>query len=279
MKARIDQERMTSELARPPHVASMSADRAAALARRLLTFKRSHPRELEPVHINDVLWRMADLLTWTLGNRIELTMCLDDLPRPILCNAHELENAVLSLVANGRDAGRRQAHDRDVIRRNCHSRCNTGAASVGFRYLVRRDAKVAGIYGGGGQALHKVLALQNERTIKTYKVFSRNADNRKGFCARMAKLVDAEFVPVDTPREVMRGADVIICATNSNVPVFDGAWIEPGQHIVTVVGSNAALVEGSWLKERRRESDDETARRADFIITTDMMDTGAGTNR
>jgi ornithine cyclodeaminase/alanine dehydrogenase-like protein (mu-crystallin family) len=144
----------------------------------------------------------------------------------------------------------------------------TAATSgVGFRHLVRLDAKVAGIYGAGGQALHKVLALQNERKIKTYKVFSRNADNRKRFCARIAKLVDAEFVPVDTPREVMRGADVIICATNSNVPVFDGAWIEPGQHIVTVVGSNAALVAGGWLKEGRRESDDETARRADFIIT------------
>jgi ornithine cyclodeaminase/alanine dehydrogenase-like protein (mu-crystallin family) len=83
----------------------------------------------------------------------------------------------------------------------------------------------------------------------------------------VAKLVEAEFVAVDTPREVMRGADVVICATNSNGPVFDGAWIEPGQHIVTVVGSNAALVEGGWLKEGRRESDDETASRADFIIT------------
>lgn len=144
----------------------------------------------------------------------------------------------------------------------------TAATSgVGFRHLVRRDAKVAGIYGSGGQALHKVLALHNERKIEIYKVFSRNADNRRRFCARMAKLVDAEFVAVDAPREAMRGADVVICATNSNVPVFDGAWVEPGQHIVTIVGSNAALVVGGWLKEGRRESDDETARRADFIIT------------
>jgi ornithine cyclodeaminase/alanine dehydrogenase-like protein (mu-crystallin family) len=144
----------------------------------------------------------------------------------------------------------------------------TAATSgVGFRHLVRRDAKLAGVYGSGGQALHKILALHNERRIKTYKIFSRNADNRRQFCNRVAKLVEAEFVAVDTPREVMRGADVVICATNSNVPVFDGAWIEAGQHIVTVVGSNAALVEGGWLKEGRRESDDETARRADFIIT------------
>jgi ornithine cyclodeaminase/alanine dehydrogenase-like protein (mu-crystallin family) len=144
----------------------------------------------------------------------------------------------------------------------------TAATSgVGFRHLVRRNAKVAGVYGSGGQALHKVLALQNERKIETYKVFSRNTDNRRQFCTRMAHMIDAEFIPVDTPREVMRSADVIICATNSNVPVFDGAWIESGQHIVTVVGSNNALVEGGWLKEGRRESDDETARRADFIVT------------
>jgi len=144
----------------------------------------------------------------------------------------------------------------------------TAATSgVGFRHLVRSDAKVAGIYGSGGQALHKVLALHNERKIATYKVFSRHVENRRKFCTRMAKLVDAEFIPVDTSREVVRGADVVICATNSNVPVFEGEWIEPGQHIVTVVGSNAALVQGGWLKEGRRESDDETARRADFIIT------------
>ena len=144
----------------------------------------------------------------------------------------------------------------------------TAATSgVGFRHLVRRNAKVAGVYGSGGQALHKILALQNERKIETYKIFSRNADNRQRFCDRMAGLVDAEFVPVHTPREVMRDADVVICATNSNVPVFEGTWIEAGQHIVTVVGSNKALVQGGWLKEGRRENDDETARRADFIIT------------
>ena len=144
----------------------------------------------------------------------------------------------------------------------------TAATSgVGFRHLARRNARVAGVYGSGGQALHKVLALQNERKIEMYKVFSRSTENRKQFCTRMARMIDAEFIPVDTSREVMRGADVIVCGTNTNVPVFEGAWIESGQHIVTVVGSNSALIEGGWIKEGRRESDDETARRADVIVT------------
>ena len=56
----------------------------------------------------------------------------------------------------------------------------TAATSgVGFRHLARKDAKVAGVYGAGGQALHKMLALQNERPIETYKVYSRNPENRQ----------------------------------------------------------------------------------------------------
>jgi ornithine cyclodeaminase len=144
----------------------------------------------------------------------------------------------------------------------------TAATSgVGFRHLARKDARTAGVYGAGGQALHKILALQNERKIETYKVFSRNPDNRRAFCRRMSGLVDAEFVPVDRAQDVMRGADVVICATNSSVPVFDGNWIEPGQHLVSVVGSNSSLVKGGWVKAGRRENDDVTVERADFIIT------------
>src|SRR5439155_17684352 len=61
----------------------------------------------------------------------------------------------------------------------------TAATSgVSFRHLARKDAKTAGVYGAGGQALHKVLALQNERAIETYKVFSRTPENRREFCER-----------------------------------------------------------------------------------------------
>jgi hypothetical protein len=144
----------------------------------------------------------------------------------------------------------------------------TAATSgVGFRYLARKNSKTAGVLGTGGQALHKVLALQNERAIETYRVYSRNPENRAKFCAEMSKLVDAEFIPVETPRETITGQDVVICATSSNVPVFYGAWLEPGQHVVTVVGSNSALVKGGWVKKGRRENDDETVRRADIIVT------------
>jgi ornithine cyclodeaminase/alanine dehydrogenase-like protein (mu-crystallin family) len=144
----------------------------------------------------------------------------------------------------------------------------TGATTgVGIRHLARKDAETVGVYGTGGQALHKVLACSNERRIRTCKVYSRNPDNRKKFIAQAGSLVDAAFIDVDDPREICRDADIVLCATNSNVPVFDGDWLEPGQHVVTVVGSNNALIKGGWLKTGRRENDDRTCERADVIVT------------
>lgn len=144
----------------------------------------------------------------------------------------------------------------------------TGATSgVGFRYLARRDAKKVGLYGTGGQALYKLLALKAVRAITDVKVYSRDPENRRAFCERVSPMIDTPMTPVDSPREVMRGVDVVVCATNSNVPVFDGRWIEPGQHITTVVGSNVSLVKGGWLQTGRRENDDETVRRAEIIVT------------
>lgn len=144
----------------------------------------------------------------------------------------------------------------------------TAATSgVGFRYCARKGATKAGVYGTGRQALHKLLALKNERPIDHVKVYSRDPENRRKFVESAAPLIGIDMTAVDNPRDVIKGADVVICATSSNVPVFDGNWIEPGQHIVTVVGSNNALVKGGWLKSGRRENDDVTVARADFIVT------------
>ncbi len=76
-----------------------------------------------------------------------------------------------------------------------------------------------------------------------------------------------EINSVDSPRDVVRDVDVVLCATNTNVPLFDGDWLEPGQHVTGIIGSNVALVKAGFLKSRRREVDDKTAARADVIVT------------
>lgn len=142
----------------------------------------------------------------------------------------------------------------------------TGATTgAGVKAMAREDATIFGLFGSGGQAVNKILAINAVRNIEKVKVYSRNKENRHAFCDQMGQMIGQEIVAVDNPEEVIKGSDVVISATNSNVPVFDGALLEPGQHVVTVVGSNSALVEAGWLTSGRRENDDETVRRADVI--------------
>ena len=65
-----------------------------------------------------------------------------------------------------------------------------------YNVLLLRPQDIAHVIDIG-KALHKVLALQNEREIETYKVFSRSAENRQQFCTRMAesRLTTERFGP------------------------------------------------------------------------------------
>ncbi len=94
----------TSELDRFISGAVTSANRAAALTHRLLAFSRRQPLDPKPVDANPLLASMEDLLRRTLGETIELELWLADGLWPTLCDANQLENAVLNLVINARDA-------------------------------------------------------------------------------------------------------------------------------------------------------------------------------
>ncbi len=145
----------------------------------------------------------------------------------------------------------------------------TAATSgVGFRYLVKKDAQKAGIFGAGGQAANQLLALLCERpSIRSVKVYSRDPSNRGAFADKYSKQFGVSIDPVDSPRQVINDADVVLCATNTNTILFDGNWLVEGQHVTGIIGGNIQLVQGGFLKESRREIDNTTARRADLLVT------------
>ncbi len=84
--------------------AMAAANRAAALTHRLLAFSRRQPLDPKPVNANRLITSMADLLRRSLGERITLELMLAHELWPILCDPHQLENAVLNLAINARDA-------------------------------------------------------------------------------------------------------------------------------------------------------------------------------
>ena len=80
------------------------ANRAAALTRRLLSFARSEPLMPEGVDSTDLIGGMSDLLDRTLGERIRIDVDLSRDTWPIYVDPHQLENAIVNLAVNARDA-------------------------------------------------------------------------------------------------------------------------------------------------------------------------------
>ena len=80
------------------------ATRAAALTRRLLSFARSEPLNPEGVDSSALISGMSDLLDRTLGERIVIETDFEAEPWPVFVDPHQLENAILNLAVNARDA-------------------------------------------------------------------------------------------------------------------------------------------------------------------------------
>lgn len=157
--------------------------------------------------------------------------------------------------------------DRDIGYSSVMALRTAATSGVGFRYLPRKDAETVGLFGAAGQAANQLLALKCERPIAHVKIYSRNPENRRKFAEKYGPMFNLDITPVDSPRDAVKGVDVIACATNTNSVLFDGDWLEPGQHVTGIIGSNVALVKAGFLRSRRREIDDKTAVRADVIVT------------
>jgi len=99
------------------------------------------------------------------------------------------------------------------------------------KYLARTDAKVVGLLGSGGQAREQLTAIAAVRHLEKVQVFSPTKAHRDTFVSSMAERLGVEIIACDSPREAVRGADIVAAATSSLEPVVLGEWLEPGQHV------------------------------------------------
>ncbi|RKE53766.1 MULTISPECIES: PAS domain-containing sensor histidine kinase [unclassified Sphingomonas] len=84
--------------------ATTAANRAASLTHRLLAFSRRQPLDPRPVKVNPLVTSLEDLLRRTTGEQIELETVLGAGLWTTLCDPNQLENSLLNLVINARDA-------------------------------------------------------------------------------------------------------------------------------------------------------------------------------
>jgi ornithine cyclodeaminase len=99
-------------------------------------------------------------------------------------------------------------------------------SALATRLLAREDAKTLAILGSGVQGASHLRALRLVRDFERVRVYSpRHA-------ARLGVEVAA------SAEEAVRGADVVVTATNSREPVLERAWLADGAH-VNAAGASA----------------------------------------
>lgn len=148
-----------------------------------------------------------------------------------------------------------------LIQADALGQIRTGAASgVATKCLARVDASVVGLFGTGKQAKTQAWAVSRVRKLQQIRVYSRNDDKRRAFAAEMSPLCGCEIVLALQPEDAVKGCDILITATASKTPVFDGRWLEAGVHL-NVIGSNFL---------NKAEIDVETIRRASLVTVDDL---------
>ena len=85
-------------------IATGSAHRAAALTQRMLAFARKQSLDAQPFDVNARVRSLEDMLRRSIGENIALELQLAEAPLVAIADANQLENVVLNLVINARDA-------------------------------------------------------------------------------------------------------------------------------------------------------------------------------
>ena len=141
-----------------------------------------------------------------------------------------------------------------------------GATSgLAAKYLARPDAQTVGIFGSGKLARTSLEALALVRPLRRVKVYSPTPAHRLAYAREMTSRLEIDVTAVDSPRDVVDGADIVYCATNAGYvtgePVFDGAWLQQGQLVISIQNSDA-----NFLKT---EVDETTLARSSFVCIND----------
>ena len=109
-------------------------------------------------------------------------------------------------------------------------------SAVATDVLARTQARTLAILGAGVQGRAHLQALAAVRDFTRVRVYAPTRAHAQAL-ADDARPAGGEVRAVATAEEAVRGADVVVAATNSPEPVLARAWLAPGAHVNAVGAS------------------------------------------
>ena len=130
------------------------------------------------------------------------------------------------------------------------------STAVATDLLARKKVQVLGVFGSGIEARSHILALRLVRDFETVLVYSTTAVKREAFAKQMSEETGLQVQAVESPDYVAAEADVVLTATTSSTPVFQGKLVKSGT-LVDAIGRSAPDA---------REVDTDLVRRARVVV-------------
>ncbi|MFI5697520.1 ornithine cyclodeaminase family protein [Kribbella sp. NPDC051586] len=131
--------------------------------------------------------------------------------------------------------------------------------------LANPAADTLALIGTGTQAFTQLWAIGAVRRLSRIRVFSRDRGRRIAFARRASEELGLSVSAVESAREAVEGADIVVLATNSPTPVIDPGWVKDGA-FVTTLGPK---------QHGRAEFGPELIDRADLVVTDSVAQTRA----
>lgn len=130
----------------------------------------------------------------------------------------------------------------------------TGAGGgLAARFLSLEESRIVALFGAGVQARAQLEAVVAVRGIAEVRIISRTRKSAEKLAKEIGSWPNpVKVVLAENPKKAVHEADIVITATTSSTPLFDGNDLKPGVH-VTGVGS---------FTPNMREVDETTVRRA-----------------
>jgi ornithine cyclodeaminase/alanine dehydrogenase-like protein (mu-crystallin family) len=110
--------------------------------------------------------------------------------------------------------------------------------AVATRKLAREDSRVLAILGAGVQGGAHLRALDGVREWEQVRLYAPTAEH-----ARALDTGAATFTVTASAQQAVDGADVVVTATSSRLPVLEHEWLAAGAHVNAVGASSPNALE------------------------------------
>lgn len=131
---------------------------------------------------------------------------------------------------------------------------STAGAVIACKWMGPAKADVLGLVGVGTMGVNALRCLLMLYKFNEIRVTSRRKETREAFAKTWSEKLGIKVVPLETPEEVARGADIVVGGTTSSDIICKAEWLKPGSTFISL--ARRELDPADWAKMDKVVVDD-----------------------